>query len=472
LLQITRHYVSIKQEGGGARRQRRVHYRMCGKGPPLLMMHQSPRSSAEYIPLMQQWGQYFTCIAPDIPGFGHSDPLADPLQLQQPELDDFAIALLEFCNAAGLPPLPAYGFHSGGIMLASTLKHDPARFTALALGGYAIWDDADRAKIGADYVPPNPPKPYGEHLVWLWNRILEQSWYFPWYEPRDAARLPGAHDDVARIDSIIQDLLDSGDHYATGYAAVLRGKRDIPAPGSSTPPVRITAYTGDPLKDHLNRLGEMPANWESYGVDTPADHQAASLEFLLAHRAAHSAEPLYIAQDDDAGFLPVKTASFAGHIHWRGPKGATCLRLHAPGKSAELLQDEGAICIDMPGHGLSDRWAAQPPTDWAAWQAVIDAVAEHFGTSDIAIDPLPIGDPEQLYPDLSPDRFGHYLVRAWAIVRAGHIFAPWYAANAAHAIRIDEAALIPEKLVLEHRALIRAPAAKAYHIALQTHRRD
>ena len=41
---ITRHYLTIKG--------RRVHYRRVGKGPPLLMIHQSPRSSAEYEPLM------------------------------------------------------------------------------------------------------------------------------------------------------------------------------------------------------------------------------------------------------------------------------------------------------------------------------------------------------------------------------------------------------------------------------------
>ena len=65
---VSRHYLTING--------RRVHYRRAGKGPPLLMVHQSPRSSAEYQELMQQWGAHFTCIAPDTPGFGQSQPLA------------------------------------------------------------------------------------------------------------------------------------------------------------------------------------------------------------------------------------------------------------------------------------------------------------------------------------------------------------------------------------------------------------
>ncbi len=469
-MQITRHYLTIqnagKIDGQNQGASRRVHYRKCGSGPPLLLMHQSPRSSSEYDAIMPIWGQHFTCIAPDIPGFGHSDPL----RLEPPELEDFADALVEFCDAACLPPLPAYGFHSGGIMLVTALKRHPERFTALALGGYAIWNDADRAKIGDAYVPPNPPKAFGEHLVWLWNRIVEQSWYFPWYDPCDETRLPGAHDDVARIDTIIQDLLNSGDHYAAGYAAVLRGKRDLPppnpAPDAKMPPVRITAYTGDPLKDHLQRIGDLPAGWEAYGVDTPAEHQDVSLEFLLQHRDA-DADTTPPREDADSGFLPVQTMDFDGMIHWRGPPGSTVLRIHAPGAAAELIHDDAAICIDMPGHGESGGWKGEAQGSWAAWQAVIDAVAGHFNIREIRHDPLPIGDPELLYPDLSPDRFGQYLTKAWAIVRAEAIFAPWYIASKDSAIRIDPARLSIDTLVKAHRARLRAHGAKAFHNAFQ-----
>lgn len=453
-MKITRHYLTIKGLGG----PRRVHYRLAGKGPTLLMVHQSPRSSSEYEQLMQQWGEHFTCIAPDSPGFGQSDPLANPA----PEIEDFANALIEFTDAVGVQSILGYGFHSGGIILVTAMKRHMAKFVALAIGGYAIWNDQERAKIGPPYIPPNPPRDYGEHLVWLWNRILEQSWYFPWFKPSDANRMSVAHADVERIDVVIQDMLNSGDAYRLGYGAVLRGERDIPPADAFTPPVRITAYKGDPLEQHLTRLSDMPAGWEAYGVDTPKAHQDESLTFLLAHRPEQRDD---LAEDDDRGFLHITTADFDGLIHWQGPRDATRLHLHAPGREAELVDDPQAIRIDLPGHGLSEGWHDAPPESFARWQAVIDAVAAHFGTSEIVHEPLPVGDPERLYPDLSPDRFGHYLTKAWAIVRAQKIFAPWYKASAANAIPIDPAKLEPAALAKEHRSLIRARAARALHIA-------
>ena len=46
---ITRHFIDIASETG----TRRVHYRKCGQGPVLLLVHQSPRSSKEYETLMR-----------------------------------------------------------------------------------------------------------------------------------------------------------------------------------------------------------------------------------------------------------------------------------------------------------------------------------------------------------------------------------------------------------------------------------
>ncbi len=458
MAEVTRHYLTITSAAG----PRRVHYRRAGKGPPLLLVHQSPRSSAEYEPLMRAWGKHFTCIAPDTPGFGQSEPLANPA----PEIDDFADALIEFCDAVGLTQISGYGFHSGGIILVTALKRHMHRFKTLAIGGYAIWNDAERTKLGPPYIPPNPPKPYGEHLVWLWNRILEQSWYFPWFDPNDATRMPGAHADVARVDAIIHEMLDSQDYYRPGYGAVLRGQRDIPPPDTVTPPVLITTYTGDPLKAHLERLGDMPAGWQTYGVETQQHHWDASLAHLMAHGVVPEIEP---KAESDGGFLPVRTAAFDGLIHWHGPTGATRLALHAPGREASLIEDAAAIRIDLPGHGLSSGWPGVAPQNWPAWQAVIDAVTPYFGTTEVAQEPLPIGDPERLYPDLTPDRFGNHLTTAWAIVRAAHIYTPWYVASKDTARPIDPAALAPERLAIEHRALIRSTrAAKALHLARQS----
>ena len=425
-MMITRHFIDVGM--------RRVHYRRCGSGPALLMVHQSPRSSKEYEPLMREWGAQFTCIAPDSPGFGQSDPLPG-----DPDIDDFADATVALLDALGLKRVAAYGFHSGGIILVTALKRHPERFSCLAIGGYAIWTPAELAIFGENYLPPFVPLPYGEHLTWLWNRVLEQSWVFPWFDVRDAARLPSAHDDPERVHAVVMEMLDAGDAYRAGYGAVLRAPRDIPPVDAVTPPVLITAYDGDPLQAHIDRLGPMPKGWNAYKVTTPAEHQAASSDFLRAHGEDQSAPPM--VEETDAWFVRVIAAGFDGLIHcWDGDR------------------------VDPPGHGLSGNWQGEAPTDPATWLAVFDRFTASTGHA-VVLPPLPKGDPDLLYPDLRPDRFGTYLTKAWAISRAEVLFDPWYEVGAATARPIDPARLDLDALAGRTRYRLRSPAAKALHIA-------
>ncbi|ANU06388.1 alpha/beta fold hydrolase [Paraurantiacibacter namhicola] len=437
---ITRHMLTLPGSG------RRVHYRVCGSGPALLMVHQSPRSGAEYEALMREWGAHFTCIAPDTPGFGQSDPLPG-----EPDIADFADGLSQFVDALGIAPVAAYGFHSGGIILVTLLKRHPQMLRCLAVGGYAIWTPEEMALFGTSYLPEWHPAPYGEHLTWLWNRMLEQSWFFPWFDTREEARLSVAHADLPRVQQAVMEMLDSGNAYRAGYGAVLRAPRDIPAPGSQTPPVLITAYDGDPLQEHIDRLGEMPAGWEARKVATPEDHRAQSLAFLLEHASGPDCPRL--PEDADEGWLDMDGAL----LHWRGTPGADRLVLHAP--AAEMAPpQEAALAIDVPGHGLSD-----PCPDP---EAAIHAAAERLGAGRIDWPEAPMGDPERLYPDMTPDRFGTHLLRAWGAARAEAIFEPWYEANAGHARPLDPALLEPAAIAPRARARLRAGdmAARYHHI--------
>ena len=453
---ITRHMLTLPGTG------RRVHYRRCGRGPVLLMVHQSPRSSAEYAELMQAWGTHFTCIAPDTPGFGQSDPLPG-----EPEIGDFADALCEFLDALGVERCAAYGFHSGGIILVNAVKRQPRRFSCLAIGGYAIWTGAEMRLFGDAYLPEFHPAPYGEHLAWLWNRMLEQSWVFPWFDTREEARLSVAHADVPRVAQAVSEMLDAGNAYRAGYGAVLRAPRDIPAADADVPPCLITAYDGDPLQEHIDRLGEMPAGWSARKVATPAEHRSNSLTFLQDHPSDAPCPDL--AEDANEGWVEAGGAL----LHWRGTPGAARMVLHAPaGKMID--PGEGELAIDVPGHGHSDplpnpREGGDHPESAQEFVDTIAAAASALGASDIAWPAAPVGDPARLYPDMTPDRFGQYLQRAWQIARGEAFFEPWYEADAAHAIPLDPARLEPAALHQRARARIRAgDAARHWHDTLAT----
>lgn len=491
-MRIFRHFVRVGN--------RRVHYRQTGSGPTLLMVHQSPRSSAEYEPLMQQWAQHFTCIAPDTPGFGQSDPLSHDPQ-GNAEVADFAQALIELLDALGIAKTAAYGFHSGGIILVSAAKRWPERFSALAIGGYPVWTPEEMALFGKSYLPPFQPSAYGEHLHWLWNRILEQTWFFPWFDVRDAARIRVAHADPIRTDAVVREMLDSGDAYRAGYGAALSAPRDIPASNAATMPTLIAAYDGDPLQAHIPRLGEMPPSWRAQAVTTPADLEAACLAHLLQAPAPPCPA---LPESTDEGFIHVEGAGFDGLIYWRGRRDAQAVQLHAPGRAAELLRIGDSLAIDLPGHGLSDDWqSGYTPElrDWCTIVAATIAALSPYRTpaiigeglsallaADVAcrLDAsgwgavaahIPLESDAERWselaiPNLAPDRFGNYLTIAWSAVRAAHFFWPWFEAKAANAIPFASADVTPEALALEHRSLIRSRAGRALMRTLLATDRD
>ncbi len=464
---ISRHFVDV-----GARR---VHYRRAGTGPAVLLVHQSPRSSLEYEPLMRRWAAHFTLFAPDTPGFGASDPLP----IDRPEVADYADAAVGFVDALGLGPVGAYGFHSGAITLITAAARHPGRFAAVAAVGYAVWTEAEKAAFAAAYTPPFVPQPYGEHLAWLWSRVLEQSWFFPWYRADPEARLGRPHDDPALAHQIVMEMLEAGDDYRRGYSAVLRAARDIPA-GDATPTL-ITAYDGDPLQPHLARLGTLPPTWQACALPTPEAVEQACRTHLERHAAP---PPPAIDDAVDQGFVRVAGGGFDGLLHYRGPRDAGVVALHAPGGSAALIGEAGILCLDLPGHGLSDDWpdgAGVTLDHWAGavaemlpgtpvrlighgWSGLLALAVAAQAPQVTAVEvrdghlPPPADAARWIdeLTDLTPDRFGAYLQAAWQAARARHFFWPWFDASAANAIPFDPAAVAPEALNRAHLAAMQA----------------
>ena len=456
----TRHFVDVRNPDGTLRR---VHYRRAGSGPPVVLIHQSPRSSAEYEALIAHWAADFTCLAPDTPGFGESAPLPMP----NPHVNDYADAVLAFMDAMGLGQAGAYGTHSGAITLITAAKRAPQRCAAIAANGYAVWTDAERADFGANYTPAFVPLPYGEHLAWVWHRIREQSWFFPWYAADDAHRLSVAHDNPATNHAMIMDILAAGASYAQGYAAVLQAPRDLPEPGAPTPPVFISGRNGDPLQAHIDRLGALPPGWEAYKLVTEAEVEAASRDWLLRYKATAAPEAPAPA---DQGYVMVPGF---GQLHWLGDPDSGTVVIHSPGSAAEMVARPGTLAIDLPGHGLSDGFAAPPTLD-----ALID-VLEVALTALLTTPPTRIEGPAGLaplatrlgaafvpaaatattWPDLAPDRYGSHLTRVWGLARAEVAFAPWDAPCAANARAFDPAEL--DAFRLHRRALA---ALRARHV--------
>ena len=425
---------------------------------------------------MLKWGLSFTCIAPDSPGYGQSEPLP----INSPDINDFGDGLIEFLDVLGVKEVGMYGFHSGGAIAMNAHVRNPGRFTALACGGYPIWTGAEMALYASGYLPSFKPTGYGEHLTWVWSRILEQSWFFPWFKTEESTRMRNAHGDVARVNAQVLELLDAGDNYQHGYRAVLSAPSDIPAADSKHNPVLIATYQGDPLLIHIDRLPALPAGWITGSAES-----SLALEDLFGDFLEKFPGPSYESfnADTDRGFVSVETSHFNGVIQWSGDLAATKLILHNVGESSELVKAEQALVIDLPGHGLSSE--ISDAATLADWAEVIKSAMANLGAKNVkciegdqlsallalalaksmgadcvcatnAHIPADGDNWQSSQPNLTPDRFGSHLNRAWQVVRSTQFFWPWFEAKNSNAIAFDESQIDPEYLAIAHRALLRA----------------
>ncbi len=458
--EITRHFASIDGRWG----PRQVHYRRAGSGPAVLLLHQSPQSSREMTDLMRRWALHFTLIAPDTPGYGDSDPLGPPVM----PIAAFADATLEFADAIGLGRFGVYGYHTGasiGAWLAAA-HHD--RVTALAANGLAQFTDAERAVILEKYLPPLAPSWDGSHLAWLWARIREQAVFFPWHERGAASRMDLDMPEPAWLHASLLDFLRAGDNYAIAYRAAFESRPETILRGLRVP-LLVTAARGDPLQEHFERYGELPADARTEPAASPAEALERALAHLLAHRGDDC--PAAVATRPIPGRLwknIVRTV--AGQICVRmelSGREEPVLMLHDAGRSsAALLQPAAALIAtrplvipDLPGHGESDppERAGAPSVRECA--ETIAAGLRRSGLSEVvvfgqgagacialalvqqgvlakprlALTDLPCldGEARAAYrrrglPAIEPQWHGGHLLLAWHLLRDGRLFFPWY----------------------------------------------
>jgi haloalkane dehalogenase len=96
----------------------------------------------------------------------------------------------------------------------------------------------------------------------------------------------------------------------------------------------------------------------------------------------------------------------------------------------------------------------------------IDGLGWSAALSDRAALRPPRATATRLIPDLTPDRHGTHLARAWSVARASRFFEPWFIADAAHEIPADPATLTPTALARSTLALLRARSGPALMQAL------
>jgi pimeloyl-ACP methyl ester carboxylesterase len=415
--------------------ERLVHYVARGRGPAVVLVHASPADSRTLAPLVDGLAADFCALALDTPGHGLSDPLA----AAEPEIDDYATALLETLSALKLDRVHLYGTHTGAKIALSAALRAPGQVASLTLDGVGISTPEERADQLARYTITWPPRSDGSHLVQAWHQARNMFLFWPWYAEHPGHVLHDAMPPVEDLHTIAHGMVLAGDRYPLAYRAAFRFD-PTPALARLTVPTTIVAAPDDPLRGHLARLAPLPP---AVRIDATATDLAARLAVVRAHLAAPGG-----ASSADADALPATPGSrrqFAAtalgdvHVSLGDPAPADTVVVAPLGARAAPPEGERALVLELPGTGRStltepsrlriDTLAESLATACAAagaqprlvrssgsTAAVGSALAQALGVRSELTGPagrLGAGD----LPDLQPRADGGHLLAAWHLVR-------------------------------------------------------
>ncbi|MER7745537.1 Ohr family peroxiredoxin [Streptomyces bacillaris] len=297
-----------------------VHYRRSGKagGPALVVVHQSPLSSATYEPAMGALGEHgLDVVAIDIPGFGMSDAPDG-----QWSIPDHATALWAVIDALELPEVHLLGQHTGAIVSVEAASQQLDRVRGLVLQGIPLYSDAERAEKAARYAPGYTPAIDGSHLQVVWDRI---RWLYPTISAESCSRQ-------------VAEYLSVGPDYGVAYRAVFAHVPDVAAV-SGVPTLLLHGS-----EDVLDRMNDVVTAAFPHAplVRIPGGTDFVAEEQPEAFAEAVAAHVLACATAATPRFTPVYTATVevtggrAGRA--RSLTGALDVRLTRP---AERSGDDG-----------------------------------------------------------------------------------------------------------------------------------
>lgn len=364
-----RHFVTVNG--------RQLHFRVCGEGPAMLLMHQAPQNSRMWQAMLRRFGERYTVLAPDIPGFGHSEvPLGNPQTIAE-----FGAAILAWLDAIGVERFAAFGMHTGGLIATWLAWAYPKRVAALVVDGYAAFTPEESELYGRRYLPPFEPHWDGAHLTWLWARMREQKYFFPWYDGRAEAAMRIDPHTTESTHEAVMDVLDVGDRYRAGYAAAFRHNQHHWLRELKVPSWLVYRHT-DPLRAHLRRLQHLPqcvaVVEENGGIDAMHRRMDAWLAGTLAREPGYRLPPPAVSQH---GWCRRIIATPVGELACWQHDGCERLRvrLQAPGTCLSDPHDidvgsDAWLLPALPGHGGSSEIEALPDRDTVT-AALLAAIA-------------------------------------------------------------------------------------------------
>lgn len=457
---ITKHFLPLADG-------RQIHYRRAGSGPPLVVMHPSPNSSASMTGAINAFSDAFTCLALDTPGYGISDDVVDDPDM----LWGYADALAKFLDGLGIDRTFVYGAATGAQIGIQFARKYPARVHAFLLDGNG--DFTGDLDIAPGYFQDITPVRDGSHLIRIWDMCRQLGVFFPWQSMRGVDRVNADVGGPEAIQRAVNDYLRAGPGYKKAYYEAMRVEK-WEHTRQVTVPVFMARNESSVLFKFTQALIDkgLPNNFTILNCDSRTRYPM-QLTALKGWIGEHKIAAPKSSPPDTSNTARMQNMYFkarGGFLRARANltgKGRPILGLHDPAGSSLLVEPMLApwigkrpvIALDLPGNGESDNVIDPAAVTSAAYadivnEALADAgidqvdVIGRYSGGPIAME-MSFARPTQVKhlalsgigayegeeqkallanytPSIAPKWDGSHLATAWAMMRDQGLYWPWF----------------------------------------------
>ncbi|MDA0256148.1 MAG: alpha/beta hydrolase [Chloroflexi bacterium] len=241
-----------------------IDYRESGDGPPLILLHGTPSSSAHYADAFPYLEGDFRCIAMSTMGYGDSDRPPEPYK----SIHEFAQCVVWLMDGLGVERASVFASHTGAVIATEVAASWPERVDKLVVEELFNWGTPARFAVH-QRLHQNPEKPDGSHLAAGWVRAHE--WLGGGGAPRAEAHVRQAFFDAAKAHA--GDPTDVYDGMTWGGAApwsMCHYDTWEAAPRIQAPTLVIHGANSELGRAHARLLETIP---RSRGIRPPAPNQ-------------------------------------------------------------------------------------------------------------------------------------------------------------------------------------------------------
>lgn len=213
-----------------------VHIRCSGTksdGRPLVCLHQSPKSSLEFVRFMRAAAEDRFVVAIDMPGYGESDRPEFP-----PSIEDYACSAWQVVDSLGLGKIDLLGNHTGAMIAVEMTYQRKEAVNAIVMVSSLVLSEEELPQYRSA-MEPIPLDTKGTRFRHMWERTL------------------AIYDSRMSLEELMESYVDNlraGEAYEWGHQAVIT-YATVLAERAATLPHRITVVNpGDMLYELTPRI--------------------------------------------------------------------------------------------------------------------------------------------------------------------------------------------------------------------------